>query len=196
MMERALHTRLAFDFSLSLSLTHTHTHTHQPTGVTFTGWTPANPQDANIAPLTNRPLNLLSYGGVDWNQNGGAYTRHSFRSALSSFTQISRGAPSRLTYTCTAWSIARVQSVATPSNLDAVVGLGYDGIVIDAEESTEIVPIPEWNAMFDGRDSLGFCLERMGCGLLHVCLGSYRCDACSSIYIYALQRKQRSRPGA
>lgn len=31
-------------------------------GVTFTGWTPADPSNANIAPITTAPIKLLAYG--------------------------------------------------------------------------------------------------------------------------------------
>jgi len=41
------------------------------------------------------------------------------------------------------------------NNLDTVIALGYDGIVFDIEQSTEIIGIPEWNSAFEAVRAAG-----------------------------------------
>jgi len=59
-----------------------------------------------------------------------------------------------------AWTLAAVQAVAKPANLDAVIALNYDGIVIDAEEyaSGHSVTVAQWNEMFAAIKAKGLLL--------------------------------------
>ncbi len=51
--------------------------------------------------------------------------------------------------------MANLQAVYTTNNLDTVIALGYDGIVFDIEQSTEIIGIPDWNAAFEAVRAAG-----------------------------------------
>lgn len=57
-----------------------------------------------------------------------------------------------------AWDLTRVQYTGSQSNLNAVIGLGYDGIVLDLEEyvtGSQPVSVQDWNVLFTAIKAAG-----------------------------------------
>lgn len=60
-----------------------------------------------------------------------------------------------------AWDLNRVQLTGSQSNLNTVIGLGYDGIVLDIEVCSQTVSVSDWNALFSAIKAANLLVSRI-----------------------------------